>query len=83
MLPFATDACLQVSVFILVWDWKKSRMFLVNYNTNLFKVRVSLPSIFVHFSKQIKTLVDPQRHSLHCVEARLSSLCTSGLSMIC
>lgn len=61
MVHFATEACFQVSVFILVWDWKKTRMFLLDCNTNLFKVSISLSSTAIYFVyKQIKILVDPE-----------------------
>lgn len=49
MVHFATEACLQVSVFILMWDWKKSGMFVVNCDINLFKIRVNLPSMAIYF----------------------------------
>lgn len=49
MVRFATEACLQVSVFISVWDWKKSGMLFVKCNIHLFKVSVSLPSMAIYF----------------------------------
>lgn len=48
MVHFVAETCLQVSVFILVQDWKKSRRFLLNY-INLFKVSFSLLFVTIYF----------------------------------